>query len=151
MEAKLACPYCGQTALSSMRKLALGPASLATCRGCGKKVSVARSALLAAVPFLAAILLARLADSWPLQALVVLVGWALLTFLHLVLVPLVPGEGRMEVTRLDVAAMAVVAMVTGVSVYFATGGSIPGALFGLLIGAAGGLVASVLIRVLGKR
>jgi uncharacterized YccA/Bax inhibitor family protein len=60
-------------------------------------------------------------------------------------------ESRMEVTRRDVAVVSVLAVGTAVAVYFAAGQSINGAIIGLLVGAVGGILPCVLIRVLTKK
>ena len=52
---KLDCPHCGKPGISIMRKMFLGPAVPATCQACGEKIGVPYTAMLAGLPFLAAV------------------------------------------------------------------------------------------------
>lgn len=54
-----ACPHCQQPCLSFWRKQALGPATSAKCKSCGKAVSVGPGALLTMLPIVAAFVAAR--------------------------------------------------------------------------------------------
>ena len=83
------CPHCDQPGISAMRKFCLGPAASATCRACGKRVGVPFAAILAAVPFIAAIVGATELDSWPARVGVLLAGFVIMSVIHLLWVPLI--------------------------------------------------------------
>jgi len=84
------CPHCNQPGISFRRRACLGPAIPATCRACGKKVSVpwGRS-FLATLPFLVAVLAAPFLSSLIVQVIVVVVGGIIMFGLYLGWVPLV--------------------------------------------------------------
>ena len=50
MLVKLRCPHCGRPGVSGLRKLFLGPVTWATCRECGKRVSVSYLSVLWIIP-----------------------------------------------------------------------------------------------------
>jgi hypothetical protein len=64
----LECPHCGQRALPVWRKLLLGPAVSATCKVCGKKISVSSLALLVFLPFAAALVASGEVGSFAVKA-----------------------------------------------------------------------------------
>jgi hypothetical protein len=84
----LQCPACGQPAMSVSRKLFLGPAVAIACVHCGQRVSVAWTAMLAIIPFVAMILLLPVL-SWPLRIASWLLATAFLFWYHTYRVPLV--------------------------------------------------------------
>ena len=86
------CPHCGQQAISELRKLLIGPAVPARCRACGKKVGVPYSAMLAVIPFAAAILAAQVVDSRELIIALWVLGFVAMAVIHLLCVPLVSKE-----------------------------------------------------------
>jgi hypothetical protein len=92
MTLKLTCPYCGQPAMSWVRKLALGPAVSVLCKSCGKKVSVHYSAMLAVTPFVASILVAPLTGSFVFGACLVAIGIVVMSAWHMWLIPLAPRQ-----------------------------------------------------------
>jgi prepilin signal peptidase PulO-like enzyme (type II secretory pathway) len=82
------CPHCSQPGISAMRKMSLGPAVPATCRSCGKRVGVPYTAMLAGIPFLAAIAVAASLNTWPLRIVVVVTGFLIMSAVHMLWVPL---------------------------------------------------------------
>lgn len=87
---KFDCPHCGQPGISAIRKLSLGPAVPATCKACGKKVGVPYTAMLAAIPFLAAILGSAVVEPVALKIALWIGGFVVMTVIHMRWVPLVP-------------------------------------------------------------
>ena len=86
----LKCPHCGKPGISVMRKMWLGPAIPATCQACGKKVGVPYIAMLAAIPFVVAIVGAAFADPFALKAVLWVGGFLVMAILHMRWVPLEP-------------------------------------------------------------
>jgi endogenous inhibitor of DNA gyrase (YacG/DUF329 family) len=84
----LDCPHCGKQGITLTRKIWLGPAARATCRACGKKVSVPYTAMLAHVPFVAAILFAPVAEPFWLKVALLAGGFTLMSVVHMRWVPL---------------------------------------------------------------
>ena len=84
---KLECPHCGKAGISLMRKMRLGPVVPATCRACGKKVGVPWTAMLAVIPFLAAIFLSGLIESFALKAMLWVAGFVVMSVVHMRWVP----------------------------------------------------------------
>lgn len=60
---KLNCPHCGSQGISVAGKLFLGPALSMDCNVCGKKIGVPFTAVLAIIPFLAALQLSSHIES----------------------------------------------------------------------------------------
>ena len=87
---KLNCPHCGKPGISAMRKMCLGPAVPATCKACGKKVGVPYTAMLAIVPFLAAIFGSVLVEPFALKAALWIGGIVVMAVIHMRWVPLEP-------------------------------------------------------------
>jgi hypothetical protein len=85
---KLECPTCKQQAISSVRKMSMGPATPAKCQHCDEKVGVSFAAMLAGVPFVAAILAGLFIESYVIMFLLVVAGFAALSVIHLCVVPL---------------------------------------------------------------
>ncbi len=84
------CPYCGQPAISVLRKTFLGPGVPVACQACQKSVAVTYSAWLkAAVPGAIVMIAALFFDSDLLVYGLSMVGLALMIGLHLLWVPLV--------------------------------------------------------------
>lgn len=85
------CPYCGEGAVAPLRKMVLGPAIPVSCEACGGKVGVPLfSALLAFIPFGAAVFLSDPVDE-PLQTALAWVGGLTVSLLLYVFwVPLEP-------------------------------------------------------------
>ena len=73
-----------------MRKMCLGPAVAATCKACGKKVGVPYMAMLAGVPFLAAIIGSALVEPFALKAAFWIGGFVVMAVIHMRWVPLEP-------------------------------------------------------------
>jgi len=84
------CPHCGQPGISEIRKMCLGPAVPATCKACGKKVGVPYTAILAATPFLVAVVASALIGPWVVKGLVLLVGALAMSVIHMKWIPLEP-------------------------------------------------------------
>ncbi len=87
---KLNCPHCGKPGISVIRKMCLGPAVPATCKACGKKVGVPYKAMLAGVPFLAALLGSALVEPFALKAALWIGGFVVMAVIHMRWVPLEP-------------------------------------------------------------
>ncbi|MFO7916335.1 MAG: hypothetical protein R6U43_11685 [Candidatus Krumholzibacteriales bacterium] len=87
---KLRCPNCGNPGISILRKMCLGPALPATCKSCGKKVGVPYTAMLAVIPFVAAILGAAFVEPLTFKAVLWVSGFVLMNIIHMRWVPLVP-------------------------------------------------------------
>ena len=73
----LECPYCGKPAVSTWRKLCLGPVTTAKCEACGERISVSYLSVLFLVPFFAAMIWWALAVE-PFWGLAALCGGALI-------------------------------------------------------------------------
>ena len=87
---KLNCPHCGKPAISVMRKMWLGPAGRATCKACGKKVSVPYMAMLAVLPVVPAIFGSALVEPFALKAALWIGGFVAMAVIHMRWVPLGP-------------------------------------------------------------
>jgi hypothetical protein len=74
-----ACPHCDQPCISFWRKQALGPATSATCRSCGKAVSVGPGALMTMLPILAAFITGRYLELPAAGGVALLLGGAVLS------------------------------------------------------------------------
>ena len=85
---KLECPNCHQKTIPLWRKMCLGPATSTTCANCGASMSVPYAAMLAAVPFLGAALVAQ-AVAWPVAVTLVIAGAVALFALYYKFVPLI--------------------------------------------------------------
>jgi len=83
------CPYCGQQALTALRKAKLGPTRLVRCQSCGKRVSVSPGAVLAVVPFLIGIGAVWYFRASPLGIGALVVGLLAMFVVHEYAVPLV--------------------------------------------------------------
>lgn len=88
MSSTLDCRHCGKPGITLTRKIWLGPAARATCRTCGKKVSVPYTAMLAHVPFGVAILLSPVAEPFWAKVAVLVVGFTVMSVVHMRWVPL---------------------------------------------------------------
>lgn len=73
-----------------MRKIVLGPAVPATCKACGKKVAVPYMAMLAAIPFIAAIVGSALVEPFALKVAPWIGGFVVMAIIHMRWVPLEP-------------------------------------------------------------
>lgn len=87
---KLECPRCHQRTIPAWRKQVLGPATSATCPGCGGKVGVPIAALLSATPFLAALIAVQFINPVAVSAVVLVAGAVTMAWLHHKYVPLIP-------------------------------------------------------------
>ena len=89
----LACPYCGQPAMTHLQKAMLGPARAVACKACGKRLSVHWASMLILLPFFAggAAALALLPSAWAAAPLIV--GAIAMFPIQAYLVPLVGREG----------------------------------------------------------
>jgi predicted RNA-binding Zn-ribbon protein involved in translation (DUF1610 family) len=85
---KLDCPHCGKPGISVMRKMCLGPAVPATCEACGKKVGVPYMAMLAGIPFLAAIVGSELVEPFALKTAFLIGGFVVMAVIQMRWVPL---------------------------------------------------------------
>ena len=85
---KLKCPHCGSRGISVLLKMCLGPAVPATCQVCGKKVGVPYTAMLAATPFLAAIVGSAFLEPFALRAGLWVGGFVVMAICHMRWVPL---------------------------------------------------------------
>lgn len=83
------CPHCHTPGISFTRRMHLGPALAATCQACGRKVGVPYSSLWTLLPFLVAIILASLVDSFAVQTALWAGGFVLMSVCHLKFVPLI--------------------------------------------------------------
>ncbi|MEI6737398.1 MAG: hypothetical protein WCL29_02860 [Pseudomonadota bacterium] len=87
------CPHCNRTAMSFLRKSALGPGRAVNCQSCGKKISAHWSGIFAAIPaFLGGFALMKSA-SLPLGLAAVAGGLIVMGLIHTYLIPLIPNEG----------------------------------------------------------
>ncbi len=91
--AMIECPHCREKAMTKFRKSFLGPAQSASCKRCGKLVSVPFTAMLAVIPFLLSIIVASLfaSSSWVVAASLI-GGFASMTYIHVFIFPLVPRD-----------------------------------------------------------
>lgn len=87
---KLNCPHCGRPGISILRKMCLGPAVPATCKACGKKVGVPYAAMLAVIPFVAAILASAFVEPLAFKAALWVGGIIVMSIIHMRWVPLEP-------------------------------------------------------------
>ncbi len=87
------CPYCGQEALSVVRKSVLGPARSTPCKSCGKRISVHPRSLWAVMPFLAGIAVAIYLEASPLGIAALVAGAIGMFALHEYAIPLVGRDG----------------------------------------------------------
>jgi hypothetical protein len=87
---KLNCPHCGNPGISILRKFFLGPAAPATCGSCRKRVGVPYTAVLAAIPFFAAMLATPLVEPFPLKVVLLVSGVSVTTIIHMLWTPLEP-------------------------------------------------------------
>lgn len=87
---RLKCPHCGRPGISILRKMCLGPALPATCKMCGKKVGVPYTALLALIPFVAAILATAFVEPFAFKAALWVSGAIIMGIIHMRWVPLEP-------------------------------------------------------------
>ena len=87
---KADCPHCGNPGISVLRKLCLGPAVPATCKACGKKVGVPYTAMLAGIPFLAAVFGSTLVEPFAVKAAMWLCGFVVMAVIHMRWIPLEP-------------------------------------------------------------
>lgn len=85
---KLECPTCKKQAISSVRKMSMGPATPARCQYCDEKVGVSFAAMLAGVPFIAAIVAGLFIESYVLTFMLMVAGFAALSVIHLWVIPL---------------------------------------------------------------
>jgi hypothetical protein len=85
----LECPHCHQPGIPVWRKMCLGPATSAKCDNCGGAVSVPWSSFFAVSPLLAAIVLSAFVSSTLATAAIILVGAAVMAWLHYRYVPLI--------------------------------------------------------------
>jgi hypothetical protein len=85
----LPCPHCNQPCISQLRKSALGPATTATCRSCGKKVSVPWSTVWMMLPAFGAVSIARAIGNLPLLLVVSAVSLPTVVYLWWARAPLI--------------------------------------------------------------
>jgi hypothetical protein len=84
------CPHCQQPGISVLRRSFLGPAIPATCVQCGRKIGVPYGkSVVAALPFLAAIVISVFVATLLVQVTLCLVGAATMVALFLNWVPLI--------------------------------------------------------------
>lgn len=87
------CPYCNRSAMSLLRKSALGPGKAVSCQSCGKKISAHWSGVFAAIPaFLGGFALMK-SESLPLGILAVGGGILVMGLIHTYIVPLIRNDG----------------------------------------------------------
>jgi uncharacterized protein (DUF983 family) len=86
---KLECPNCHQKTIPLWRKLLLGPATRTTCANCGSGVSVPYLSMLAAVPFLIAIVAAQAVGSTGIAAAALAIGVLVMLWIYYQFVPLI--------------------------------------------------------------
>lgn len=84
------CPNCNRPGVSVARKMCLGPAIPATCTACGKKVGVPWFSVVAVFPALGAAVCAGFVDGIAVKALLLAIGFALMSIIHMAWIPLVP-------------------------------------------------------------
>jgi cytochrome b subunit of formate dehydrogenase len=86
------CPYCNRTAMSPLRKSALGPGRVVNCQSCGKKISAHWSGVFAALPaFLGGFALMK-SESLLLGLAAVAGGLIMMGMIHTYLVPLTKSD-----------------------------------------------------------
>lgn len=85
-----ACPHCGGPGISVWRKLRLGPRGAAKCNTCGRAIGIGWFAMLALIPFIAAITFAYTHQPLLTRVAVLAIGVGLMCVLHLKCFPLVP-------------------------------------------------------------
>ena len=83
------CPHCQKRAMTWLRKGFLGPLLRATCRECGKKVSVPWYAVLVSIPLIAALITADQVGSLPVKLVIGVVGILLGAIIHSKWIPLI--------------------------------------------------------------
>jgi hypothetical protein len=83
------CPYCGNPAISLMRKSGLGPGRFVNCQSCGKPVTTHSMGVFAAVPAVLGGLFALRSGSFLIGAASVLAGILTMALIQTFLVPLV--------------------------------------------------------------
>ena len=91
------CPHCEKPGITVLRKVFLSPGMPASCKSCGKKVGVTYASWIkAALPGAAVMIGAVFLKSELLMYGVSVIGFALMIWLHLLLVPLVEDEFNKE-------------------------------------------------------
>ena len=86
------CPYCGNPAMTLMRKSGLGPGRTINCASCGKPVTTHSMAIFAAVPaFLGGFVCLR-SSSLLLGIAAIVAGVLTMAMIQTFLVPLVRSE-----------------------------------------------------------
>ena len=86
------CPYCNRSAMSLLRKSALGPGRMVSCQSCGKKVSAHWTGIFAAIPaFLGGFGMMK-SESLPLGIAAMIGGILLMGVIHTFLVPLIRND-----------------------------------------------------------
>ena len=90
MKALLDCHHCGNTGVSFLRKMCMGPAIPTTCKSCCKKVGVPYSAMSTVIPFIVAVQAARAVGSVAFGVVIVLGGIIAMSYIHMCCIPLEP-------------------------------------------------------------
>jgi hypothetical protein len=85
VDPRVACPWCGDRALTRLRKSFLGPAMTVRCASCTKPVSISGRSMFAVLPFLASLVASMLAAQsqiWAAAPLLIVGGFAVTIVLH---------------------------------------------------------------------
>ena len=85
---KQSCPHCRRPGISPLKKMWMGPALPVTCAACRRDVGMPYIAVLAGVPFVAAIHGSLLVDAPALKAGLLIGGFAAMCLLQLGWAPL---------------------------------------------------------------
>ena len=86
---KFECPRCHNKAIPAWRKQVLGPASSMACPKCGARLSVPFSALWTLAPLVLAFAASQLIESIALSAILILLGFVAMSWLHHKYAPLI--------------------------------------------------------------
>ncbi len=87
------CPHCEEPGITVLRKAFLSPGMPATCKSCGKMIGVTYGSWIkAALPGAAVMVGAIFLKSELLMYGLSVIGFALMIWLHLLLVPLIKDE-----------------------------------------------------------
>jgi hypothetical protein len=88
------CPYCGNPAMTLVRKSALGPGRIINCESCGKPVTTHSMAVFAAVPAFLGGFVCLKSPSLLLGIAAIVAGVLTMAMIQTFLVPLVRSESQ---------------------------------------------------------
>ena len=88
------CPYCGNPAMTLMRKSGLGPGRIINCESCGKPVTTHSMAVFAAIPAFVGGFVCLKSSSLLLGIAGLVAGVLTMAMIQTFLVPLVRSESQ---------------------------------------------------------